>query len=109
MNDIKIARKLISTKDSANKRGFKFDISFRKMKQLMLRKTCYYTGVKFDNHTNIRSIDRVDSSIGYIDSNIIVCTSIVNSFKSNLSPKEINMMVKRINEFTEKQKLVLHQ
>ena len=103
MNDIIIARKLISIKDSANKRKIPFNMSFSKVKQLMTRKTCYYTGVKFDGHY-VRSFDRVDNNLGYIDTNVVACTVQINGFKANLTIKAINMLTKKINTFIEKQK-----
>ena len=71
MTDLDIAKKLIGTANSAENRNIEFNLSFKRMKQLMERKTCYYTGVTFvdqHNHKHQRSIDRVDSCKGYVDS-----------------------------------------
>lgn len=94
MTDLKIAKKLTSLSSSANSRGIRFNLSFRKVKQLLTRKTCYYTGNRFDN-TNVRSIDRVDNTRGYVDDNVVACTRHFNSCKSDLSMKEIELMYKK--------------
>lgn len=102
MNDLEIARKLLRTSQSAKERQIVFNVSFKKMKQLMTRKTCYYTGVKFNNSSRKRSIDRVDNDKGYIDSNVVVCTTAINQLKSNLTIKEINNLHKSVNGFLNK-------
>lgn len=102
MDDLQIAKKIVRTSESAKDRGYKFNISFRKMKQLMTRKTCFYTGVTFDEKDNKRSIDRVDNEIGYIDSNVVVCTIKINNLKNDLTIKEINGLYKKVNSFLNK-------
>ena len=71
------------------------------MKQLMTRKTCYYTGTKFTD-TIVRSIDRVDNDKGYFDNNIVVCTVKINSIKNDLTVKEISNLNNKINQFLNK-------
>jgi hypothetical protein len=108
MKDLTIAKKMISIKHSAGSRGISFDMTFRKVKQLMTRKTCYYTGVTFGGE-NIRSFDRVDNDKGYIDSNVVACTTHINSLKGHLTRKDIKNLNKRLERFLEKQKLVLQK
>jgi hypothetical protein len=101
MNDVKIAKKLVNLQHSAKDRNISFNVSFRKMKQLMTRKTCYYTGTKFTD-TIVRSIDRVDNDKGYFDNNIVVCTVKINSIKNDLTVKEISNLNNKINQFLNK-------
>lgn len=66
---------------------------------------CYYSGItmeripKVDNYYNV-SIDRVDSSIGYIKSNIVLCCDSINTMK-NAMPKDVFIDICK--------KIVLHQ
>jgi hypothetical protein len=106
MKDLAVAKKMISIKHSAGHRGISFDMSFRKVKQLMTRKTCYYTGVTFGGE-NVRSFDRVDNNVGYIDSNVVACTTHINSLKGHLSIRDIRNLNKRLERFLEKNKAVV--
>lgn len=101
MDDIQIAKKLINLQHSARDRKIKFNVSFRKMKQLMSRKTCYYTGERF-TETIIRSIDRVDNDRGYLDDNIVVCTVKINGIKDNLTLNQIDSLNNKIKQFLNK-------
>ena len=56
---------------------------------------CYYTGLEMsltgysDGNQKAFTVDRIDSSKGYIDGNIALCCSIVNKMKQNLSLNEL--------------------
>lgn len=106
INDIYIAKKLINLQNSAASRSIEFDLSFKKAKQLILAKTCYYTGLKFDEGIldTSRTIDRVNSKIGYIDSNVVACTHKMNQKKGNLSIEDITILYKKINQHLNKHK-----
>lgn len=95
MTDIKVAKKLTSIHSSANSRGIEFDLSFKKVKQLLTRKTCYYTGVKFNNQYK-RSFDRVDNTRGYVDDNVVACTTQINESKRDLTMKEIKLLYLKV-------------
>lgn len=85
MNDITIAKKLLSKQANAKQRGIPFSLSFADTKRLMTRKTCYYTGVKLTQEgENQRTFDRIDSTKGYTKENTIVCTYKVNCLKNRL-------------------------
>lgn len=53
---------------------------------------------------NARSIDRVDSSLGYIEGNVVACTTDINSKKTNLSVEEIMLLSKSITKHYKKWK-----
>lgn len=96
IDDYTIAKKLVQLKQSADSRGIEFTLSFRKVKNLMNSKVCYYTGKKFSKKgINAKSIDRVDSTKGYTDSNVVACTTDINRKKSNLTIEEIRMISKK--------------
>ena len=51
---------------------------------------CYYTGIKMDLDSKMYkpSPDRIDSSIGYIDGNIVLCCTAVNYMKNSSSEED---------------------
>jgi hypothetical protein len=78
-------------------RKLEFNLSFESVKTLLRFSTCYYTGRKFDvEGPYSRSIDRIDSSKGYIEGNVVSCTIDINGKKSNLSDEEIELLYQKI-------------
>lgn len=74
--------------DNARQRGIEFNLSFTAIKNLMKAKRCYYTGVKLTLPTggadtlkaNSLTIDRIDSSLGYV----VACSHAFNQIKANV-------------------------
>jgi len=96
-SDIEVAKKLINIHQSAMDRKLEFNLSFESVKTLLKFQTCYYTGRRFDNEgPYARSIDRIDSSKGYIEGNVVSCTVDINGKKSNLSDDEIELLYNKI-------------
>jgi hypothetical protein len=96
-SDVEVAKKLLNIYQSAMDRKLEFNLSFESVKTLLKFQTCYYTGRKFDNDGPYgRSIDRIDSSKGYIDGNVVSCTVDINGKKSNLSDDEIELLYNKI-------------
>lgn len=56
---------------------------------------CYYTGIEMvlhgykENVRNSMTIDRIEPSKGYVEGNIVLCCSIVNKIKQDLSLEEL--------------------
>tara|TARA_R110002126_G_scaffold104356_3_gene237844 strand:+ start:630 stop:1136 length:507 start_codon:yes stop_codon:yes gene_type:complete len=75
-----LCRKYLNKLSNARTRGIEFELSLTSLKNIMRAKKCYYSGValNLDNST----IDRVDSSLGYIKGNVVACHTEVNSLKS---------------------------
>ena len=90
------------TEQSANKRGIEFDLSFGKLKQVLNSKKCYFTGrpLVYDDpeHEDYLTLDRVDASIGYIDSNIVACGRAFNLRKGDVSAEDIILMYKGLQK-----------
>lgn len=80
--DFYLEMKLISQKLSARSRNIACTLTKGHLKKLLLRKTCYYTGVSL-NSDNF-SIDRLDSSEGYTNKNTVACTIEANALKNEL-------------------------
>ena len=97
--DLEVAKKLIKIWQSAMDRKLEFNLTFETVKRLMSYNKCYYTGREFeDDGPYSRSFDRVDSSKGYIEGNVVACTVDINSKKSNLTPDEIKMLYDKISK-----------
>lgn len=111
VSDITVARKMVQLQGSANKRKIEFDLSFSTVKNLMLQKQCWFTGVEFDDDRESpesRSVDRLDSDKGYVEGNIVPCTVRINQLKSNASFEEIKMLYKKLKK-ARKQKVIKYE
>lgn len=95
-----MARKLLSN----SKRSYShrpningYDLTKEYIQELLEKQEykCYYTGVDLkigDKLTN-PTLDRIDSSKGYIKGNVVVCTEIANIMKNDLSIPEIKHQI----------------
>ncbi len=88
--DLMVANKLHQLKNSANIRNKEFNLTFADVKRLVKRKTCYYTGLKFDQSLNDYqlTIDRIDSNIGYVRGNVVACLNAVNAAKEHMLERD---------------------
>lgn len=61
---------------------------------------CCYSGIPFynDRHDKFTypTIDRIDSSKGYIEGNVCICTWLVNTMKSNLTINQFKDLITKI-------------
>jgi hypothetical protein len=90
ITDLEVAKKMMKIFQSAVDRNLEFNLSFVTVKKLLSYKTCYYTNRLFDEEGQFsRSFDRIDSSKGYVEGNVVACTVDINGKKSNLSVEEI--------------------
>ena len=99
-------------KNTSKKRNFIFALSKEKFK-LITEQNCFYCGNKPKNISkniygkgNIiyNGIDRVDSSKGYIENNIVTCCEKCNQAKSNMSQQEFLSWVERVYNHSIKNK-----
>lgn len=101
----KVANKYKSLLQRSMETKKDFNLDLRDIARLLERKTCYYTGVKFDNESNLRTIDRVDNKKGYVKGNVVACLQEINSIKSVLFEcddklvKDKDLFKKFINKF----------
>jgi hypothetical protein len=104
ITDEDIVKKYTSLQSSARSRKIPFELSLRKMRSLLNAKTCYYTGLVFSETIEDlkRSIDRVDSSRGYVDDNVVPCIVRINNLKSNIDYKELMLILKGMKKFYSK-------
>ena len=99
LSDLEVAKKMIKISQSASDRSLEFNLTFVTVRKLLLEPKCYYTQKKFDeNGPYARSFDRVDSSLGYVEGNVVACTVDINSKKSNLTFEEIENLYRVLSE-----------
>lgn len=91
MNDIEIARRYLSKATRAEIDGYEFDLTFVAYKNLMRAKFCKYSGLRLTTKRRDktirftdRTIDRIDSSKGYVKGNCVAVCNGVNKFKGML-------------------------
>lgn len=99
------------SKDSAIKRGLDFNLTKEYINALLDKQNhkCFYTGIKFTEEKNIfnqPSIDRIDSNIGYVEGNIVICTVIANTIKQELT---INNLYALLHKFIDNEQNVREQ
>lgn len=88
-NDISLARKYLSKATNAKETGVEFNISLTSFKNLMRSKKCKYTGIKLTESRygkNVRgsdrTVERIDSNLGYIPGNVVAVCHTANSLKA---------------------------
>ena len=85
--DLIVAEKYRALFNSAMKREKDFDLSFVDVRNLMQRKTCFYTGVKLSTERGqpySRTVDRIDNTKGYVKGNVVACSHTANQIKNML-------------------------
>jgi hypothetical protein len=96
-NDLEVAKKMLKIHQSAIDRSLEFNLGFESVKKLLSYSNCYYTNRKFEAEgLYARSFDRIDSSKGYVEGNVVACTVDINGKKSNLSLEEIECLYKKL-------------
>jgi hypothetical protein len=95
VSDIEVAKKMISIKQSADTRGIIFDMSFKRVRQLLNMNKCFITGAnlnRVNGDDNQLTFDRLDNTKGYIDSNVVACSLRMNRVKDALTVEDITML-----------------
>lgn len=84
--------RLSAAKNRAIKKNLEFSITLEYLIKVLedQQNRCVYTGLEFDNsNENLSiSVDRIDSSKGYIEGNIQLVLSTINYMKSNMTSEE---------------------
>jgi 5-methylcytosine-specific restriction endonuclease McrA len=89
-------------KSRSKKRRNKFDLEYETFKKLALG-SCYYCGACGSNACMFHGkslphcgIDRIDSSKGYEESNIVSCCRVCNTAKLNMNVDDFRKWVRKI-------------
>lgn len=80
-------------KDSANRKGLEFKISFDFFRS-KVQSECFYCSAS----GYILGLDRLENSIGYDESNVVACCSQCNYFKGGLNYDQFALLIKKISE-----------
>lgn len=98
-----IGEKVSNIKKSANQRKIDFALP-KDLLETILISDCFYCGVSPDG---VHGIDRYDSSIGYLPTNVLPCCTICNVMKNSLSHLEFLAHIDRIREHQSAKSMVL--
>lgn len=98
-DDNMIRYRWLNAKNRSAKSGLEFAITVEHLESLWedCSGNCYYTGLPMvqerSDVTNAVSLDRLDSSKGYVPGNVVLCRSIVNIMKNDLSEADFSAMI----------------
>lgn len=102
VRDSRVVEKYTRILLSANKRGIEFDLTLKKIRSLLNTRKCFFTGVELTHLPdldNSLTFDRVDNSVGYIDSNVVACSRKFNFMKANLEVEDIRLLSQGLKKF----------
>lgn len=101
--EIPLEEKLLKrSRASARSRGFEHTITITDIKEQLEKQKhkCYYSGIDFGdtflNKWTYPTVDRIDSTKGYVKGNICICTFYVNMMKSNASIDQFKDIITKI-------------
>jgi len=98
--------KFVKTRKGAKERGKEFSITKEDLVALWNKQNglCYYTGKPMTmpfygtKDRNVISVDRIDSSRGYVQDNVVLCRTIVNLMKLDQSDDDFSNVIKELYE-----------
>lgn len=99
-------RLLYNAKNRAKEQGFSFDLT---LEDIVIPESCPLLDIKLERNTGGKSasdfspsLDRIDSSKGYIKGNVWVISYRANKIKNNATPQELlqiaSKLIKRMSE-----------
>lgn len=94
------------------RRNISFELTLTELRQIVSKKTCYFTGRRFVNDGSSPdklSLDRLDNSIGYTKENTVPCCVWVNRLKNELfeNPRSsMRVSVKDMSKILDKMILI---
>lgn len=87
---------LYTIKHGAIRRGLQFELTTDFLESLYFKQNgkCHYTSIPLifefgDHKPDLISLDRIDSSIGYTEDNVVFCCLIVNYMKNKYSIEDL--------------------
>lgn len=111
VSDEILVGRFMQTKNSAKERGIEFSLSLKRLRQLLNTKRCYYTGVELFQKTNLQiknipnslsanylTLERIDSTKGYTNDNVVAVAYSVNNFKGSLDAQHIIKIARKLEK-----------
>ena len=95
VTDKEVAKKFLMIEQSAESRGFKFNLTLRTIRRLLNTEKCFFTGEllnNIENDSNQRTFDRINNRQGYIEGNVVACCRNINMKKGDLTVQEIQSL-----------------
>lgn len=97
-NMIKV--RLSEIKSKCNKKNIDFNLDENFIQELLIKQNnkCYYSNIEFIQFDKFYgfSIDRTDSTKGYLKNNITLVCTIVNKMKNSLNENEFKNIIQKI-------------
>lgn len=89
--EIVVAARLVSTYDSAMKRGKDFGLNLRYIENIACQKLCAYSGEPFAEGVNddMMTLERFDNDAGYVPGNVIPVKRKYNSARASFTLEEL--------------------
>lgn len=97
--DEQVAIKYLQLIKSARNRNKEFSLTLSDVRKLLRIKKCHYTGVAFGENDNAMTVDRIDSTKGYVKGNVVACTHWANRTKNAVYELPNGLAVNRTKEF----------
>lgn len=96
--------RFLAARIRAKKNNLDFDIDEDFLKEIYIsqNKRCFYSGVELHLKRSkfySVSIDRIDSSLGYVKNNVVLTCDIINRMKNELSKEEFLSIIRNIYNF----------
>lgn len=101
-DDFAVAKRYVQLAHRAARRDKIFTLSFSFFKKLLKRKTCFYTGIPFDDDVHKASVERVDNEKGYTPDNVVLVSEFYNMWKGSIDHRIIIQMGKQIEKHINK-------
>jgi len=105
ISDLEVAKKMVAIKTSADSRGLEFDLSLKRVRQLLNTKKCFISGERLNRiqqDPNQLTFDRLDNTKGYTDDNVVACSLRINRLKDSLTIDDITMLYMAIQKKSKK-------
>ena len=88
----------LAAKHRAKKKGIEFNLTIDDLEALYSNQSgkCFYSGLHMpliEDRKYVVSIDRIDSNVGYVLSNVVLVCTIINSMKNDLSVVEFGDII----------------
>jgi len=89
--------RLKTYKNGARRRNIRFELSLKEFDEITKRFCVYCGGFSDSEIENFCGIDRLDSSLGYVEGNVVPCCWMCNDMKGTLTSKEFINHIKKIH------------